>query len=76
MLSIHVTMLPGNENLVGREQLAMMKPGAILINTSRGEVLDAAALADAIKAEHLAGAAHGCLLARTTGGGFSAAGIG
>ena len=40
ILTLHVTMLPGNENLVGREQLAMMKPDAILINTSRGEVLD------------------------------------
>ncbi|HEX8916443.1 MAG TPA: NAD(P)-dependent oxidoreductase [Humisphaera sp.] len=57
ILSIHVTMLPGNENLVGREQLALMKPDAIVINTSRGEVLDAAALAEAIKAKKLFGAA-------------------
>jgi len=57
VLSVHVTMLPGNEDLVGREQLAMMKPDAILINTSRGEVLDAQALADAIRAQRLAGAA-------------------
>jgi len=57
ILSIHVTMLPGNENLVGREQLALMKPDAIVINTSRGEVLDAAALADALRAGKLAGAA-------------------
>jgi D-3-phosphoglycerate dehydrogenase len=57
VLSVHVTMLPGNENLVGREQIAMMKPNAILINTSRGEVLDAHALADALRAKRLAGAA-------------------
>src|SRR5689334_15376652 len=57
VLSIHVTMLPDNWNLVGREQLAMMKEGAILINTSRGEVLDAQALADAIRSKKLAGAA-------------------
>jgi phosphoglycerate dehydrogenase-like enzyme len=57
ILSLHVTMLPGNENLVGREQLAMMKPSAILINTSRGEVLDAAALREAILNKRLAGAA-------------------
>jgi phosphoglycerate dehydrogenase-like enzyme len=57
VLSLHVTMLPGNENLIGREQLALMKPSAILINTSRGEVLDAAALADALRAKRLAGAA-------------------
>src|SRR5437764_963798 len=43
VLSLHVTMIPGNENLVARDQLAMMKPTAILINTSRGEILDAQA---------------------------------
>ena len=57
VLSLHVDMRPGNENLVGREQLAVMKPTAILVNTSRGEVLDAAALAEAVRAKKLAGAA-------------------
>jgi phosphoglycerate dehydrogenase-like enzyme len=57
VLSLHVDMKPGNEHLVGREQLAMMKPTAILINTSRGEVLDASALAGAIGEKRLAGAA-------------------
>lgn len=57
VLSLHVDMRPGNELLVGRQQLAMLKPSAILINTSRGEVLDAHALADAIREKKLAGAA-------------------
>ena len=57
ILSLHVTMIPGNENLIGAAELAMMKSDAILINTSRGEVLDAPALAEAIKAKRLAGAA-------------------
>jgi D-3-phosphoglycerate dehydrogenase len=57
VLSIHVTMLPGNENLVGHEQLALMKPFAILLNTARGEVLDVHALAAAIREKRLAGAA-------------------
>lgn len=57
ILSIHVTMLPGNENLVGRAQLAMLKPLAVVINTSRGEVLDAAALAEAIRQKRIFGAA-------------------
>lgn len=57
VLSLHVTMLPGNENLIGAEQLATMKSNAILINTSRGEVLDVMALADAIRANRIAGAA-------------------
>lgn len=57
ILTIHVTMLPGNRNLVGREQIALMKRDAILLNTSRGDVLDAYALADAIREKRLAGAA-------------------
>jgi phosphoglycerate dehydrogenase-like enzyme len=57
VVSLHVTMLPGNEHLIGAEALAMMKPSAIVINTSRGEVLDAAALAEAIRQKRLAGAA-------------------
>ncbi len=57
ILTLHVTMLPGNENMIGREQLAQMKPDAVLLNTSRGEVLDAAALAEAIRGKRLAGAA-------------------
>lgn len=57
VLTVHVDMRPGNESLVGREQLALMKPDSIVINTSRGEVLDAAALADAIRGKRLFGAA-------------------
>ena len=57
VLSIHVDMRRGNEDLVGRDQIALMKASAILINTSRGEVLDAHALADALRNRRLAGAA-------------------
>jgi D-3-phosphoglycerate dehydrogenase len=57
VLSLHVTMLPQNWNLVGAAQLAMMKPTAILINTSRGEVLDVNALAQALREKQIAGAA-------------------
>ena len=57
ILTLHVTMLPGNHYLIAAPQLATMKPTAILINTSRGEVLDAQALADAIRSKTLAGAA-------------------
>jgi phosphoglycerate dehydrogenase-like enzyme len=55
VLSLHVDMRKGNEHLVGREQLETMKPDAILINTSRGEVLDAAALAEAVRAKKIGG---------------------
>lgn len=57
VLSIHVDMRPGNEHLVGRDQIAQMRPTSILINTSRGEVLDPHALAAAIREKRLAGAA-------------------
>ncbi len=57
VLSIHVDMRAQNRHLVGRDQIQSMKRGAILINTSRGEVLDAAAVADAIRAGHLSAAA-------------------
>lgn len=57
ILSLHVTMIPGNENLISANELALMKSSAILINTSRGEVLDARALSDAIINKRLAGAA-------------------
>ncbi len=56
-LSIHVDMRPGNANLVGPAQLSRMKPTAVVVNTSRGEVLDAAALADALRNGRLSGAA-------------------
>ncbi len=57
IVTLHVDMKPGNQNLVSTEQLAMMKTDAVLINTSRGEVLDAAALAVTIKSGKLTGAA-------------------
>jgi phosphoglycerate dehydrogenase-like enzyme len=57
VLSIHVDMRHGNENLVGREQIGMLKPTAVVINTSRGEVLDAGALAEAVRAKKIFAAA-------------------
>jgi len=57
IVSLHVTMIPGNDNIIGRELIGLMKPDAILVNTSRGEVLDVHALADALRAKKLFGAA-------------------
>jgi phosphoglycerate dehydrogenase-like enzyme len=57
VLSLHVDMRPGNELLVGKAAIEQMKPGSILINTSRGEVLDIDAVAEAIRTGHLAGCA-------------------
>lgn len=57
VVTLHVDMKAGNEHLVGTQLLGLMKPTAILINTSRGEVLDDAALAAAIREKRIAGAA-------------------
>ncbi len=45
------------KNMMGPEELALMKPGALLINASRGTVVDIPALCDALSRKHLAGAA-------------------
>jgi len=55
-VSIHVPLLPSTKGMLGKEQLARMKDGAILINTARGAVVDEAALIEALKSGHLAGA--------------------
>jgi phosphoglycerate dehydrogenase-like enzyme len=57
VVTLHVDMRPGNQHLVSTPLLSLMKPSAILINASRGEVLDDAALAAAIRAKKIAGAA-------------------
>jgi lactate dehydrogenase-like 2-hydroxyacid dehydrogenase len=55
-LSIHVPGTRENRHLIGAKELAMMKPGAILINTARGPIVDEAALVRALKSGRLAAA--------------------
>jgi phosphoglycerate dehydrogenase-like enzyme len=57
VVSLHVPLLPQTTGMIGRRELAMMKPGAILIQASRGGVVDEAALAEALKEGRLGGAA-------------------
>jgi D-3-phosphoglycerate dehydrogenase len=57
IVTLHVDMRPGNERLISTAFLSLMKPTAILINTSRGEVLDEAALGAALRSKKIAGAA-------------------
>lgn len=57
ILSIHVNLHPGTVGLIGRQELALLPKGAVLVNTSRGDVVDADALVDALDSGHLSGAA-------------------
>ena len=49
IISVHTPLTPDTKGLIGKEQIDAMKPGAILINTSRGPVVDTDAVAAAIK---------------------------
>ncbi len=55
-VSIHVPLTPETRHLIGAGELAMMKATAILINTSRGPVVDEKALAEALRKNVIAGA--------------------
>ena len=55
-LSLHCPLSAATRHLIGREELAMMKPSAFLINTSRGALIDEAALIEALQNGVIAGA--------------------
>ncbi len=57
VLTLHVPQTPATRNMIGAQQIAMMKPGSHLINASRGNVVVIDALADALESRHLLGAA-------------------
>lgn len=56
-VSIHVPLLPTTKHLIGETQLKTMKPSAYLVNTSRGPVVDEAALVTALRERWIKGAA-------------------
>jgi D-3-phosphoglycerate dehydrogenase len=55
-LTVHVPLSEATHGLISRRELSLMGPGSILIQTSRGGVVDEAALVDALGSGHLAGA--------------------
>ena len=57
IVSLHCPLTAATKGMIGKEQLALMKKSAILINTARGGVLDSAALAAALERGEIAGAA-------------------
>jgi phosphoglycerate dehydrogenase-like enzyme len=57
VVSLHVPLLPATQGLIGARELASMKPGAILIQASRGGIVNEAALAESLRSGHLGGAA-------------------
>lgn len=56
-VSIHCDLNPTTHHLVGARELGLMKPGAVLINTARGPIVEERALVEALQAGRLAGAA-------------------
>jgi len=56
-VTLHVPLTPATRHLIGREQLRRMKPTAVLINTSRGPVVDQEALVEALRAGEIGYAA-------------------
>jgi D-3-phosphoglycerate dehydrogenase len=57
IITLHIPMNESNRNFIGRQEIAMMKTGAMIINTARGGILDEKALVDGLRQKHLAGAA-------------------
>ena len=56
VLTIHTPLTPETRHLIGRRELFLMKETAVLVNVSRGEIVDEEALYDALKSGHLFGA--------------------
>jgi phosphoglycerate dehydrogenase-like enzyme len=56
-VTLHVVLSERTRHIVGRRELALMKPSAYIVNTSRGPLIDRAALVEALRENRIAGAA-------------------
>jgi (S)-sulfolactate dehydrogenase len=57
VISLHVPLLPSTQHVINAARLAQVKPGAVVINSARGGVVDEAAVVAALRSGHLGGAA-------------------
>jgi D-3-phosphoglycerate dehydrogenase len=57
ILSLHIPLTDETVGLIGTAELALLPPGAVLVNTSRGRIIDEKALIKVLESKHLAGAA-------------------
>ncbi len=56
VLTVHLVLSERSRGLIGADELALMKPTALLVNTSRGPIIDETALVDAVRSQRIAGA--------------------
>ncbi len=57
ILSIHLSVMKDNPQRLGEKEIAMMKKGAMIINTARGQIIDETSLYNALRGQRLGGAA-------------------
>jgi len=68
ILTLHCPLTPATQGMIGQAEIAHMKPGALLINTARGSLINERAVIDGLESGHLAGAALDVILTEPPSG--------
>ena len=76
VVSLHAPLTPETRHILDAQRIALLKPTAIVVNTSRGPLIDEAALVEALKGQRILGRRPGCFRNRTVRPGQSAARFG